>query len=167
MNGVNGEFIFKSTEDRIAYQLMLAATVVRFGWRCLSYCQMGTHVHLLVETPEPNFGAGMQWLHGHYGRCFNKQHGRKGHLFQGRYHDEPILSGAHLLNVVGYIAMNPVEGGLCSDPRLWEWGSHQGVTRGVPKPWLSHQRLVERLDGMMGPGAYERLIAERELARAA
>jgi hypothetical protein len=37
---------------------------------------MGTHLHLLIETPHPNFAEGMRWLHGHYGRCFNKQHRR-------------------------------------------------------------------------------------------
>src|SRR4029079_15875596 len=83
MRDVDGEFVFKDDEDRIGYLLMLAATVARFGWLCLSYCQMGTHVHLLVETPEPNFGKGMQWLHGRYGACFNKRYRRDGHLYQG------------------------------------------------------------------------------------
>src|SRR4051794_12074487 len=128
MHAVDGELVFTEDEDRIGYLAMLAATVGRYGWHCLSYCLMGTHLHLLVETPKPNFGDGMRWLHGHYGRCFNDQHGRDGHLFQGRYHDEPVESQAHLTRVVGYIAVNPMAAGLCRDPRDWPWGSHASVT---------------------------------------
>src|SRR3954454_15291350 len=92
VHAVNDEQLFIDDEDRTGYLLMLAATVAEFGWLCLAYCLMGTHVHLLVETPEPNFGDGMQLLHGQYGGFFNKQHRRPGHLYKGRYHDEPVVT---------------------------------------------------------------------------
>jgi REP element-mobilizing transposase RayT len=162
MRGINGEFVFTEDEDRIGYLAMLGATVVKYEWHCLSYCLMGTHLHLLVETAKPNFGDGMQWLHGHYGRCFNKRHSRRGHLFQGRYHDEPIRTEAHLLSAVGYIALNPVEAGLCRDPRDWQWGSHQRVATGVAPSWLAHERLVERLEAITGSrDTYDSLVATR------
>jgi REP element-mobilizing transposase RayT len=165
MHGVNDEFIFMDDEDRAGYVTMLAATVARYGWLCLSYCLMGTHVHLLVETPEPNFGAGMQWLHGRYAACFNKQHNRDGHLFMKRYHDEPVLSEGHLLNAVGYIAVNPLEAGLCRDPHEWRWGSHHRAARGAIPRWLAHERLAERLDAISGSGdTYEALVAARTRA---
>ena len=52
---------------------------------CLSYCLMGNHVHLLIETREPNLGIGMHRLHGGYAQYFNRRHGFVGHLFQDRY----------------------------------------------------------------------------------
>jgi putative transposase len=162
VNGLDGAFIFRSEEDRIGYLLMLAATVQRHGWLCLSYCLMGTHVHLLVETPEPNFGRGMQWLHSAYATWFNKRYGRDGHLFKRRYHDEPVLTDAHLLQVVGYIAVNPVEARLCSDPRYWRWGSHHSVVRGIAPAWLAHDHLVGRLQAISGSlDTYEALVASR------
>jgi putative transposase len=160
--GVDGEFVFRTDEDRIGYLAMLAATVSRYGWLCLSYCLMGTHLHLLVETPEPNFGLGMQWLHGHYGGCFNRQYKRDGHLFQGRYHDEPILTEAHLVNAVGYIAVNPVEAGLCRDPREWRWGSHHDVVAGTQRRWMAHERLAARLEAISGSrSSYDSIVATR------
>jgi putative transposase len=160
--GVNGGFIFTEDEDRVGYLVWLAATVLRYRWLCLSYCLMGTHLHLLVETPEPNFGDGMRWLHGHYGRCFNAHHKRDGHLFQGRYHDEPVRTEAHLLSSVGYIAGNPVEAGLCADPRDWPWGSHHAVAAGAPRSWMAHERLVDRLESITGSrDTYESLVATR------
>jgi putative transposase len=162
LRGVNGEFVFRDDEDRIGYLAMLVATVSRYRWLCLSYCLMGTHLHLLVETPEPNFGAGMRWLHGHYARCFNKQYGRDGHLFQGRYHDEPVLTDGHLINAVGYIAVNPVEGGLCRDPRGWRWGSHHAVAAGAPPKWMAHDHLLDRLEAITGSrSAYGSIVANR------
>jgi putative transposase len=162
VNAVAGEFFFRSEEDRVGYLLMLAATVERHGWLCLSYCLMGTHVHLLVETPEPNFGVGMQWLHSGYATRFNKHYRRDGHLLKRRYHDEPVLTEAHLLNAVGYIAVNPVEARLCSDPRYWRWGSHHAIVRGIAPPWLAHARLVERLQAISGsPDTYDALVAAR------
>jgi putative transposase len=163
MHAVDGELVFRCDEDRIGYLAMLAATVLRYGWQCLSYCLMGTHLHVLVETPEPNFGDGMRWLHGHYGRCFNKQYPpRKGHLFHDRYHDEPVLTEAHLLNVVPYIATNPAEAALCRHPADWPWGSHSRVAAGTPAPWTAHDRLVDRLEAVTGSRkAYERLVEAR------
>ena len=43
---------------------MLRKTVGMTGWMCLSYCLMGNHMHLLIETREPNLGDGMHRLHG-------------------------------------------------------------------------------------------------------
>ena len=65
--------------------MLLEQVVVRHGWRCLAYCLMKNHVHLLVETPEPNLAAGMRRLHGLHAQRFNKRHGHVGHVFQGRY----------------------------------------------------------------------------------
>lgn len=162
MHGVDDELIFRTDEDRIGYVLMLAATVSRYGWRCLSYCLMGNHLHLLIQTPEPNFIDGMRWLHGHYGRCFNMQHGRTGHLFQGRYHDEPVLTEAHFISTVGYIAVNPVDAGFCRDPREWRWSSHHSVATGAPAAWIAHDHVVDLLEGMTGSrDTYETLVAAR------
>ena len=162
LHAVSDEFVFVHDEDRIGYLLMLAATVTRYGWLCLSYCLMGTHLHLLIETPEPTFIAGMHWLHTRYATAVNKQRNRDGHLFKARYHDELVLTDGHLINVAGYIALNPVEAGLCKDPRDWQWGSHQRVAAGTPAPWMAHDRLVERLEAITGSrSSYEAIVASR------
>ena len=46
---------------------------------------MPNHIHVLLRTPEPNLGSGMQhWLSG-YANWYAKRNRRTGHLFQGRY----------------------------------------------------------------------------------
>lgn len=135
--------IYVDDEDRVAYLRLLGQVIVRQGWRCLAYCLMKNHVHLLVETPEPNLAAGMQRLHGLHAQAFNKRHRHVGHLFQGRYGAVVVREDAQLLAVARYIALNPVEAGLCRDAAEWRWGSHAAVVNGGMAPaWLDMRRLL-------------------------
>ncbi len=44
----------------------LADEVKRSGWVVFAYCWMPNHIHVLLRTPEPNLGSGMQhWLSGY------------------------------------------------------------------------------------------------------
>jgi REP element-mobilizing transposase RayT len=135
--------IFIDDDDRWVYLRLLEKVVVKQQWRCLAYCLMRNHVHLLIETPEPNLGAGMQRLHGVYAQTVNERHGWKGHVFQGRYGAERVKSDAQLLVTARYIARNPVAASLCREAREWPWSSHAAVVGGVAAPrWLDVGRLL-------------------------
>ena len=139
--------IYLEDVDRRIYLALLAAVVARQRWRLLAYCLMHNHMHLLVETPEPNLGRGMQQLHGEYAQTFNRRHARTGHLFQGRFASIPVRTDGQLWMTVGYIALNPVEAGLCDDPEDWPWASHAAVVGGAPPRWLDAARLLSYLAG--------------------
>jgi len=38
----------------------------RFNWRCHAWCQVTSHYHLRVETPDANLSRGMRRLNGVY-----------------------------------------------------------------------------------------------------
>ena len=103
---------------------------------------MDNHVHLLVETPQANLGAGMQRLHGLYAQSYNERHGSYGHVFQGRYGAVRIKTDAQLLTVTAYIARNPVAAGLCHRPDEWPWSSQAATVRGPAPLWLDVERLL-------------------------
>jgi putative transposase len=110
---------------------------------------MDNHVHLLVETPEPNLSSGMQRLHGHYARSFNERHGRCGHVFQGRFGSVLVRTQPQFWTVVSYIVRNPVEAGFCERPELWRWSSHAAtLDSGTAPPWLSVSGLLRYFDGV-------------------
>ncbi len=159
--GNGRQLIYLDDGDRVAYLGMLARVVGHREWRCLSYCLMGNHVHLLIETPLPNLAAGMQWLHGRFAEQFNARHGRSGHLFQGRYGSVLMTTQAQVLKAVEYIARNPVEAGLCAGPADWPWSSHRAVIGGAAVPWLDHERLLSYYDSLGGdPGRrYQQAVA--------
>ena len=134
--------VFLDDADRWSYLNLLGRVVGRQRWRCLAYCLMDNHVHLLVETPEPNLAVGMQRLHGVYAQTFNQRHGRVGHLFQGRYGSSRIEDDSHLWLAASYIARNPVDAGLVARAEHWSWSSHASVIARRPPHWLDVERLL-------------------------
>jgi REP element-mobilizing transposase RayT len=142
--------IYIDDTDRKRYLTMLKNVVVRKRWRCLAYCLMDNHVHLLVETPEGNLGPGMQRLHGIYAQTFNQRHGRSGHVFQGRYGAVRIKDDEHLWTVTGYIALNPVKAGFCDRPEQWRWSSHAAVVDGSVPEWVDVARLLSYFEALGG-----------------
>jgi REP element-mobilizing transposase RayT len=124
-------------------------TVEKRRWRCLAFCLMENHVHLLVETPSANLAVGMQWLHGLYARTFNERHGLVGHLFQGRYGAVRIKDDVQLWTILRYIGVNPVQAGLCAQPAEWRWGSYAAVHGRTP-PWLDLRRVLALLGAAGG-----------------
>ncbi len=140
--GNNRQRIFRDLDDRELYLSLLGQVVRRQRWACLSYCLMHNHIHLLVETAAPNLGTGIQRLHSLYAQTFNKRHKRCGHLFQDRYGAIRVRSDEQLLQVARYIALNPVQAGLCGRPDEWPWSSHAAMVGGEAPPWLDVQRLL-------------------------
>jgi putative transposase len=158
--GNRGARIFRDDCDYREYLKLLAAAVDRCGWHLLTYCLMKNHVHLLIETPEPNLPRGMQWLHGRYGRYFNDRHDLFGHLFQGRYKAVRQQTDEQLWHVLRYIALNPVRAGVCTRPREYAWSSYDLALQEDARPvaldrvsWFLGARDAED-----GRGRYERLI---------
>ena len=142
--------IYLDDVDRHSYLFLLGRVVAKQQWRCLAFCLMDNHVHLLIETPIANLGVGMRSLHGVFAQQFNARHGRSGHLFQGRYGSVLMRSDGQVWTVAAYIARNPVTAGLCARPDDWPWSSHRAIAGGAAMPWLDHERLLSYYDALGG-----------------
>jgi REP element-mobilizing transposase RayT len=144
--------IYHDDLDRRMYLRALRSAVEECRWGLLAYCLMDNHVHLLIETPDTNLGDGMRWMHGTYAGGFNKRHGRSGHVFQGRYGCVRIKTDEQLWSVAVYIAMNPVEAGLCHRPEDWPWSSHSLAVAGTAPDWVDIPRLLAYFEAAGGDG---------------
>jgi len=150
--------IFEDEIDYAEFLRLVATALARFGWRCLSFCLLPNHYHLLLETPEPNLGVGMLFLNGTYARRFNSRHQRVGHVFQGPYRAQLVGRDSHLLELYRYIALNPVRARLCDHPAGWPWSSYPGLAgSGEPHSFLDI-RAVTDLFGP--PAALEAFVAD-------
>ena len=130
--------IFRDDRDYERMLKYVATGVERFGLTLHSYCLMPNHFHLLVELTEENLGRGMLVLNGSYARYFNWRHKQEGHVFERKYHREPVLTDEHLLQTIRYIANNPVEADLCTHPAEWRWSSYRATAGLAPVPsWLA------------------------------
>ena len=132
--------IYGDDDDRLEFLDELALAVERYGFVCHSYCLMGNHYHLVVETPRANLPVVMRHVNGCYTRSFNRRWHRVGHLFQGRYRAVLVEKDAHLLEIVRYVALNPTRTRppLRDRPERWPWSSYPALLGLVPgPPWLS------------------------------
>jgi putative transposase len=126
--------LFLGERDRVMFFDLVAQVARPETFFVRSYCLMGTHYHLLVETQTAEFSDAMRDLNGVYAKRFNKEHGFRGHVFEKRFDAEAIRDEVHLLEVVRYVALNPVRAGLVSMPARWRWGSFAAVMGAVSAP---------------------------------
>ena len=143
--GVSEQMIFLDDADRLLFLYLLGAAVRRFRWILHEFTLMGNHFHLIAEMTEANVSRGMKWLSQSYAQQFNRRHGRRGHLFQGRFCGRLISSDEYLLEVCRYTVLNPVRAGLVSAPEEWRWSSYRAKIGLEPAPeWLSIEPTLSR-----------------------
>ena len=167
--GNNKALLFHDDVDREGYLWLLGSVVVRHRWRCLSYCLMDNHMHLLVETPEPNLGTGCSGSMGTSGAASTGDMLGSGHVFQGRFGSKPVRVGRAAVDgrrlhrrEPGRGGAVPIAGGVALEqPRL------RGGPQAAPA-WLDLERLYERFEVWGGdPRArYLEAVAQRALAAA-
>jgi REP element-mobilizing transposase RayT len=115
------ELLYRCDLDRNEFLALVRLAADRFGWRLHARCLMDNHYHVLLEATRPNLSAGMHLLHGMYTKRYNKRHGRRGCLFEGRFTATLIESDHHYTAALEYIRQNPVVAGLCQVADDWRW----------------------------------------------
>lgn len=119
--------IFTDDDDRGRYLALLGAVSRKLGWRCLAYCLMSNHVHLVLDVPDQTLSRGMQLLSGRYAQAYNRRHGWIGHLFQGRFHSVVVEEEGYSLELTRYVVLNPKRAGAVARAVDWRWSSHRAL----------------------------------------
>jgi REP element-mobilizing transposase RayT len=122
----------------------------RRRWTTLDWVLLHNHIHFLVKLSASGLSEGMQELVGGYSRWFNRKKGRtgEGHTFKNRFFSKQVASDSQLVTLCAYIALNPVEAGLCSDPAGWEWSGYPAtVGRAEPTPFHDVDALLAHFGG--------------------
>jgi REP element-mobilizing transposase RayT len=119
--------IFTDDHDYTAFLDLLAQTLARFNTRCVAYCLLWNHYHLLLVPNEHRLSRALQQLNSTYCQRFNQRHNRVGHVLQGRYGCRIVEDGEYARTVLRYLALNPVAAGRSSTPEGWPWSSYRFV----------------------------------------
>ena len=126
--------IFFNHGDCRTYVEMLAVACAAQSVRCLAWCLMPNHVHLVLQPPDSGaLRAVMSSVHTRYAQRINGREEQTGHLFQDRYRSYP-MSEAHLLVAVRYVENNPVKAGLAWAAEEWRWSSARAHLGIAPDP---------------------------------
>lgn len=131
--GNGRQLLFENDQDREKFLDLIREARDEHDMRIIAWCLMDNHVHLLVQATLDDLSKAMKSVCALYAQYFNWRTGHVGHVFQGRFHSEPIENESHLLEAVRYIHANPedMQQGLS---RTYEWSSYQeylGNSRGV------------------------------------
>jgi REP element-mobilizing transposase RayT len=138
--------LFADDVDRRRFLRCFETVLADAGWFSLAYCLMGTHYHLLVETPEPNLADGMRDLNSSYARAWRDRRDNRGRVFAGPYFSKLVQTDAYLLVAARYVVLNPVAAHLCRRPDEWAWSSFRDTCRGATSPVLHPARLLRFFD---------------------
>jgi putative transposase len=161
---VFSQLAYLDTIDRLDFIDLLWRVVDVHKWQCQSYCLMGTHYHLIVQTPHANLAAGMQMLNGRYAQRFNWRHRpRHGHLFGRRFGSVRQESERQLLATHRYVARNPVRASLCKSPADWRWSSVRAIAGLATVPDFLDRNAVLALMGTpreLAPATFLEYVSE-------
>src|SRR4051794_15803990 len=121
---------FFSDEDYGAYKALVAEACAQNGVRCLAWCLMPNHVHLImVPSTADGLRAALADAHRRYSRRINFAKGWTGYLWQGRFASYP-MDEAHLMAAVRYVELNPVKAKLVRRAEDWPWSSARAHVAG-------------------------------------
>jgi len=89
------------------FQKALAIAKDRFGCRVLQFTLLGNHVHFMVEAPdEKSLGRAMKGLLVRLAKALNKLWGRKGHVFERRFHSVVVSTMRQVHRALRYVLLN-------------------------------------------------------------
>jgi REP element-mobilizing transposase RayT len=130
VNATGNERYYENRDDRIAWIGLLCRVLDRAHWTCVAFCQMTTHVHLILHVDDWSLGSGMKQLNQGYSKDFNARHDRTGQFIRRRYASRRLVDGSDLLATYAYVVLNPVTANLCPAAEDWRWSSY-ATTLGI------------------------------------
>jgi putative transposase len=129
--GIEGREIFHTDSDREFFLKRMADVLADHGAPTLyAWALIPNHFHLLIRPAETHLSTMMQRIMTGYAVNFNRQHNRKGHLFQNRYKSIVVDEDAYFLELVRYIHLNPIRAGIVTSIRdlaSYQYSGHAAI----------------------------------------
>ena len=121
----NRQLFFEVTDYQRFIDLLIEARQ-HYRVRIHAYCVMPNHFHIIiVATEEGAVSACVQRLTSRHSCQVRKDTATqgRGHVYQGRFWSEAILSDRDFLRVQRYIEANPLKAKLVRRAEDWQWSS--------------------------------------------
>jgi REP element-mobilizing transposase RayT len=122
--------IFRSHSDRELLKSLIGKNIDKSGYLLYAWCFMDNHYHLVVRINNYPLAMFMRSINGPYAQYFRKRIKTRGYLFQDRYKSIVCQDQNYLQELVRYVHLNPVRGGICETIRSlrnYKWCGHSVV----------------------------------------
>lgn len=163
--GIERTDIFGDDRDRRVFVDRLGELVAAAGATVYAWCLLSNHFHLVLKTGE----RPLAWLMGRlmtgHAVRYNLRHNRSGHLFQNRYKSIVVEEEPHFLELVRYVALNPVRAGIVYSPEeldRYRWSGHAVLMGTRRESWQSTEEVL----GRFAPKKREAIARYREFVLA-
>jgi putative transposase len=149
--GNNRRSCFRQSRDYRSYLAALRETSASYNVSIHAFVLMTNHIHILARPiSEDAISRMMQQLGRKYVTYFNKEHGRTGTLWEGRFRSSAIYTERYLFACYRYIELNPVRAGLVQSVQDYAWSSYRSNAMGEPNgnvqpspEWLALGKTVD------------------------
>ena len=124
--GVRRLQLFDRPGDYRAFLNVFGEAQKRIPIRCLAYCLMPNHFHLvLLPRTDVELSTFMGWLTATHSKRWHANRGTTGtgHVYQGRYKAFPVSSDTYFLRLCRYVERNALRAGLVTRAEDWPWCS--------------------------------------------
>jgi REP-associated tyrosine transposase len=160
LRGNHRHDIFFASRDRDLLTEIFAEALDRWNARVHAYCYMTNHIHALVQVSDSPLGRLVLHVAGRYARALQASLQTTGHLFERRYHAVLVDTDSYLLELLRYIHLNPVRGGLAASPDDYPWSSHHVYSGRRGEPWVTTDFALSMLhsDRSQAMLAYRRFV---------
>ena len=162
VRGNNDQPVFMDDADRSHWLMVAAREAAHHGVDVHAYVLLASQVHWLVTpSTDRSLTAWMQALGRAYVQYFNRRHGRRGTLWEGRFRAGLLQPERYLLACMAYFDLCPVMGHLAATPTDWRWSSHGHYVGTRTEKWLRPHAMVWSLGNtpFAREAAYARLVA--------
>lgn len=124
LRGNNRQPVLVDEVDRQLFTSLLADLAVEQGVALHAWALMPDHIHLLL-TPlrDGVLSTFMQALGRRYVQAFNRRHGRRGTLWEGRYRSTVLEAEPWLLRAMVWLDSHPWRAGLVPQAQAHPWTS--------------------------------------------
>ena len=145
--GIERRSIFDDDRDRERFVERLGDVVTAGGARLYAWCLLSNHFHLVLRAGDRPLAWIMRRLMTGHAVRYNLRHGRSGHLFQNRYKSIVVEEEPYFLQLVRYVALNPVRAGLvrtAEELDRYPWGGHAVLVGRRSAPWQDVGEVLAR-----------------------
>jgi len=137
IRGIEKKPIFRDDWDRDRFVERLGKLLLTTATSCYAWTLMPNHIHLLLRTGLIPLSTVMRRLLTGYAQHFNRRHKRCGHLFQNRYKSIMCEEEPYFLELLRYIHLNPLRGGIVME--LDELRSYQYCGHAILMGTMSYE----------------------------
>jgi len=158
--------IFGDKADREDFLKRLKAALNKTGGKCLAWCLMPNHFHLLILRGKRPLAEIMRRLMTGYAVGFNVRYRRSGHLFQNRYKAILCEEDPYLLELTAYIHLNPLRARIVrnlKELKAYPWCGHSALCGGKEDGITDICAVLEYFGSNRQKArlAYEQFVGER------